>query len=289
MTQPYRALAPAKVNLWLHVSQADATGYHPVRSLVAFADYGDEVTFTPSASGGLTLSIDGPFAEGLSTGADNLVLKAAHAFTRAVNLSCSGAFHLRKNLPAAAGLGGGSSDAGAALRILREVFAPTLSDAELEAIAATTGADGAMCLWAKACIAEGYGERLSPVSLPDLPAVLVNPGIDCPTGAVYKAFDEQRDRKVLGEDFPESADTESMIDYIAGHRNDLQDPAIRLKSQIGDVLTLLQQQPEALLTRMTGSGATYFALCQTIKDAENLSDRLQSHMPDAWIKACLMR
>lgn len=286
MTETFRALAPAKVNLWLHIAAPDATGYHPLRSLVAFADAGDEVTFTPASTTGFTLSIDGPFSQGLSNRPDNLILKAATVFAAECPSVMGGHFGLTKNLPVASGLGGGSSDAGAALRLLRQVFAPDMKDAELEALAASLGADGAMCLWVKACIAEGYGEKLISVGLPAMPAVLINPGIECSTSAVYRAYDETPAQLSLGQDQDIPADAISLMQIIAANRNDLEGPAIALKPEIGVVLDTLNTQPEAMLARMSGSGATCFALCKSFDEAKVLGDRLKNLLPESWVLAC---
>lgn len=275
-------LAPAKVNLYLHVARPDARGYHPLRSLVAFADYGDEVRLTPGEG---RLFIDGPFGMGLSTGEDNLVFKAVRRFEAATGIRADRYdFHLTKNLPLASGVGGGSADAGAVLHLLREACAPEVSDDVLSAMAAETGADGVMCLWAEASIAEGYGERLTPVTVPTLPAVLINPGIECPTPAVFKAYDAAEDFAPIETEWSGG----DLIDYLRSTRNDLEPPAIRLTSVIGEVLVALRAHPETRFTRMSGSGATCFALCDTVGDAEALAVKLRAEWPKAWVRACAL-
>ncbi len=288
MAETLRTLAPAKVNLWLHVAAPDHSGYHPLRSLVAFADIGDEVRFTPDTSGTFSLSINGPFAEGLSSEVDNLILKAAAAFSRAIDIPCGGAFHLKKTLPVASGLGGGSSDAGAALRLLREAFSSEMSDTALESIAASLGADGAMCLWGRSCIAEGYGEKLTPVAIPRLPAVLINPGIACATGEVYSTFDKALPDSELGGEVSLPQDADEIRHLISANRNDLEPAAKALKPEIADLLSKLQAQPETMLARMSGSGATCFVLCRTMSDAEILSDRLKNISTNAWVTPCIL-
>ncbi|BBF82451.1 4-(cytidine 5'-diphospho)-2-C-methyl-D-erythritol kinase [Asticcacaulis excentricus] len=276
-------LAPAKVNLYLHVAAPDHRGYHPLRSLVVFADYGDEVSLTPGEG---RLFIDGPFGQGLSTGEDNLVLKAVRRFEAATGVRVDNHdFYLTKNLPLASGVGGGSADAGAVLHLLREACAPEVTDDALSFMAAETGADGVMCLRAQASIAEGYGERLTPVTLPPLPAVLINPGVECPTPAVFKAYD------AAAEFAP--VDTQwrgyDLIDDLATTRNDLEAPAIRLVPVIGEVLASLRAQPETRFARMSGSGATCFALCETLSEAETLAARLRADWPKAWVRACTLK
>jgi 4-diphosphocytidyl-2-C-methyl-D-erythritol kinase len=283
--------ARAKVNLYLHVAAPDARGYHPLQSLVTFADIGDEVSLikTDAPADGLRpgLSLSGPFAEGLGTGEDNLILKAVRAFEAAAGLRVDHhAIHLAKNLPVASGLGGGSADAGAVLHLLREAYAPDMADEALGAIAAKTGADGVMCLWARPSLAEGYGERLTPVSLPSVPAVLINPGVACSTPAVYGGFDAQSQFSSLDGAAEDIVNVEELTVFLKQTRNDLQAPAIALQPVIGEVLTSLVAQPETLFARMSGSGATCFALCRSDDDAQILSRRMELLWPGAWVAPC---
>ena len=280
-----KRLAPAKVNLWLHVAAPDARGYHPLQSLVAFADIGDEVALIDGGTRCLTLS--GPFADGLDAGDDNLIFKAVRAFEAATGIQVAHHdFHLVKNLPVASGLGGGSADAGAVLHLLREAYAPDMSDDNLSAIAARTGADGVMCLWAKSALAEGYGERLKSVSLPPVPAVLINPGVACSTPAVYRGFDEIGDFSTLAAVAEDIVNIEQLTQSLAATRNDLEAPAFALQPLITEVLADLAAQPQTRLARMSGSGATCFALCETDADAQILSRRMQGLRPAAWVTAC---
>lgn len=301
-------LAPAKVNLYLHVARPDARGYHPLRSLVVFADYGDEVRLKYAGQGRFT--IDGPYAEGLSTGEDNLVMKALRLFEAETGETISSDFKLTKNLPPASGIGGGSADAGALLRLLKD-NRPDMTKTQLQAIAAKTGADGVMCLWSKACVAEGYGEKVSPVIVPELPCVLINPGVECPTPAVFKAYDEdakylplqtrwggegklppftQEGISAWGVDERDVVDFKTiLIDYLRTTRNDLEPPAIRLVPVIGEVLASLRAHAETRFARMSGSGATCFALCDTRADAEKLAAKLRIDWPTAWVRACTLK
>jgi 4-diphosphocytidyl-2-C-methyl-D-erythritol kinase len=282
------AFAPAKVNLYLHVGALDTEGFHPLSSLMTFADIGDQLSVRPADAIGLEIS--GPFAHGLSAGDDNLVLRAAKAIVARVPGPLA-SFHLTltKALPLAAGLGGGSSDAGAALRLLRDTLEVELSDAELEAIAGELGSDGPACLFARTVIAEGRGERLSPApDFPVLDAVLVNPRVASPTGAVYRGFDEMGARG--GADRPglpgafETA--EEMAGFLETCRNDLEAPAVRVTPLIGEVLDTLRDEPETLLGRLSGSGATCFALCAGDIEAEGLAERLERMRPDWWVRRC---
>ena len=282
------AFAPAKVNLYLHVGAVEADGLHPISSLMAFADVGDHLSVRPADAMGL--EINGPFAAGLGAGEDNLVMRAARAIL-AHGASPGAAFHLvlTKALPLAAGLGGGSSDAGAALRLMRDALENGLSDAALEAVAAQLGADGPACLFARSVVAEGRGERLSAApAFPVLDAVLVNPRVASPTGPVYRGFDEMG---AIGgaerPELPEAFETaEEMAGFLASCRNDLEAPAVRLTPRIGEVLETLRDEPEALLARLSGSGATCFALCAGDIEAEGLAERLERMRPDWWVQRC---
>jgi 4-diphosphocytidyl-2-C-methyl-D-erythritol kinase len=288
-----RRLAPAKVNLYLHVAAPDARGYHPLRSLVAFADIGDEIRLLPAPLEGdpkPRLAIDGLFSTGLGAGEDNLIMKAVRRFEDATGVNI--ARHditLTKALPIASGIGGGSADAGAVLHLLREVYAPDMSDDRLSAIAGSIGADGVMCLWAQSSIAEGYGERLTPVRLPSMPAVLVNPLVECSTTAVYRGFDDLgRFYDLDGPAFDQAPNIETLVAALKTTRNDLQAPAVRLQPLINDVLESLSAQPETLFARMSGSGATCFALCANGRDATVLAQRLEALWPEAWVRSCIL-
>ncbi len=299
-------LAPAKINLYLHVAAPDARGCHPLRSLVAFADIGDEVELLPGGRG--RLHIQGPYADGLSAGEDNLIMKAVRAFETETGRRGNWDYRLTKNLPLASGVGGGSADAGAVLRLLRG-WRSDMTDDTLSAIAAKTGADGVMCLWSRACVAEGYGEKLSPVVLPPLPCVLMNPGVDCPTPQVFRAFDEVGIYRPVysrwhGEGIlphgslsglksllsPDHGGliVEDVVNYLTTTRNDLEAAAIVLRPVIADVLKALRAQPETRLARMSGSGATCFALCASDKDAIALSARMRALWASAWVRSCCL-
>lgn len=282
------AFAPAKVNLFLHVGGPDADGYHPVCSLMVFADVGDRVTVQPSDA--LAFEVTGPCSAGVPVDETNLVVRAANLLiARAGRPTAPFRLILEKNLPTAAGLGGGSSDAGATFQLLREALGLPMADETLEALASELGADGAVCLWAKPAIGKGRGEVLStPPALPPLHAVLVNPGAPSPTGAVYKAYDAAV--SPWGADRPPMPDAFESPEDVAGFlsltRNDLEAPAVALTPVIGEVLALLRDEPEVLLARMSGSGATCFALCAGDIEAEGLADRILSMRPGWWVRAC---
>ncbi len=241
---PRAQTAYAKINLALHVRRRRPDGYHEIETIFAFAADGDRLTLDERAPPGLTIT--GPFGYGLTAGPDNLVLRAAAALGENVALT------LDKRLPVAAGIGGGSADAAAAMRLLRPDTAP--DDPTLQAIAARLGADVPACLSATTGWADGLGYPVRPIAasgLAGMPLLMVNPGVACPTGPVFAGWD--------GIDRGPLAGGDPLAAAIAG-RNDLEAPALRLVPEIGAVLALLRAVPGARLVRMSGSGATCFAL-----------------------------
>lgn len=281
------APAPAKVNLFLHVGPVGADGYHPVASLVAFADVGDRLSMRPADR--FSLEVAGPFAADVGDG-PNLVETAVRALARAAGLDEPGlAVRLEKHLPVASGLGGGSSDAAAALKLARRALGLALDDAALHAVAAGLGADAAMCLKARAALATGRGERLAAApDLPDLHAVLANPGVPSLTGAVYRAYDAD---PRPGADMPVPP---ARFDGVAGvaawlktrTRNDLEAPAIALTPVIAEALAAMASAPGARLARVTGSGATVFGLFDDAAAAGQAAQALARAHPGWWVRAC---
>jgi 4-diphosphocytidyl-2-C-methyl-D-erythritol kinase len=282
---PLSALAPAKINLFLHVGPVDADGYHPLSSLIAFADVGDRVPVEPADR--LSLTVTGPFGAGLAAEPDNLILRALRALGQATG---TGEPPLRvtldKRLPIAAGLGGGSSDAGAALKLARQALALDMDDVELEAVAGVIGADGPMCLRMRTAWAEGRGDVLTDEPrLPPLPAVLFNPGVPSPTGGVYRAYDAG---PVAAADRPEPPADWSIggvIDWLLNQRNDLEAPAVAMTPAISDALRAVAATPDVALTRMSGSGATVFGLYPTVDAAEAAAALLADANPTAWVRS----
>ena len=282
------AFAPAKVNLFLHVGAPEEGGFHPICSLMAFADVGDLVsTFEAEA---LALRVAGPFSRGLSADDDNLVLRAARALIAEARRPVAPmGLSLDKRLPVASGLGGGSSDAGAAFRVLRETLGLKVDDARLEALAASLGSDGAACLWGAPVIAQSRGERLSPApGLPPLDAVLVNPRVPVSTAEVYRRFDEDgRFGGVVPPAAPDAfEDATELAAWLTVQRNDLEAAAVATAPAVGAVLETLAGEPEALLARVSGSGGTCFALCASDIEAESLAERIEALAPDWWVQRC---
>ena len=278
--------APAKINLTLHVLGRRPDGYHEIESLVAFADIGDRLSFV--SGGALALSVAGPTAANAGETENNLVLKAARALADRVEGLKLGRFTLEKQLPVAAGLGGGSSDAAAALRWLARENNLSVDDERIRAAAKATGADVPVCLAPKARMMRGIGEILSdPVDLPELPAVLVNPGVAVPTKDVFVALGAPALTSPPQPDdfFSINADAAALVSILAARRNDLETSAIKIQTVIADVLAALQGAPGCLLARMSGSGATCFALFGSAGEAQDVARKLQADHPAWWVRA----
>jgi len=277
--------APAKVNLTLRVIGRRDDGYHEIESLVAFADFGDSLSFSPH--GALALKVHGPSAVQAGGGDDNLVLKAARALAALRPEITLGAFELDKRLPVAAGLGGGSADAAAALRLIARANGLPTGDSGLYAAARASGADVPVCLDPRPRIMRGTGEILSaPLDLPPLPAVLVNPGVAVPTKAVFAHWRPAAnpaallDRATAGP-----RDQDRLLQLVAAQGNDLESPAIALAPKIAEVLAALRAHPNCRLARMSGSGATCFALFASAADAVAAEKTLSGKYPAWWVKA----
>ncbi|TXC70945.1 4-(cytidine 5'-diphospho)-2-C-methyl-D-erythritol kinase [Sphingomonas ginsenosidivorax] len=242
--------APAKINLALHVRQRRPDGYHDIETLFAFAADGDVVTVEGAARD--RFAIVGPFAAGLDAEADNLVTRAARAFVEAFGIVAAHAITLDKRLPIASGIGGGSADAAATLRALARLHAVPLDDARLYRIAAALGADVPACLDGRTTLGTGKGDALVAIDgLAGTPLLLVNPGVAVSTAAVFRTWDGV-DRGGIGEG--------DLLARARAGRNDLEPPALALAPVIGAVRAVLDAAPGVLLSRMSGSGATCFAL-----------------------------
>jgi 4-diphosphocytidyl-2-C-methyl-D-erythritol kinase len=283
--------APAKVNLTLHVLARRADGWHELDSLVAFAMCGDRLSFEPG--GALSLTIDGPTAVLTGPAQDNLVLRAAEALAERAPGLRLGRFHLRKYLPVAAGLGGGSSDAAAALRALAQANGLAAEDDRLYEAAACVGADVPVCLAARARRMSGRGEKLGPpLDFAPLPAVLVNPGVAVSTPAVFAALGLAAGASADAAPTSQAAsfgDAAQTIAALRRERNDLQAPATRLAPVIEDVLNALASEPGARLARMSGSGASCFALFDDRAAAGHASRALAFAHPGWWVRSTLLR
>jgi 4-diphosphocytidyl-2-C-methyl-D-erythritol kinase len=276
--------APAKVNLTLRVLARRADGYHEIESLVAFADVGDRLRFAPG--GDLLLTVRGPSAAAAGEGNDNLVHKAARALAARRPGIALGAFDLDKCLPVAAGLGGGSSDAAAALRLIAQANGIARDDPDLYIAARATGADVPVCLDPRPRVMRGIGERLSePLQLPPLPAVLVNPGVALPTRAVFAGWRPTTAAAVPHEvaALAKLTSAGELVQLLATQANDLEAPAIALQPVIGELLAALRGLAGCGLARMSGSGATCFAVFTTAAAAGKAADILRDKHPVWWV------
>ncbi len=273
-TSGARAFAPAKVNLALHVTGHRADGYHLLDSLVVFADLGDRISVLPSTE--LSLSVSGPRAAGVPTDDSNLVLRAA----RGMGIT-GAAIHLEKHLPAAAGIGGGSSDAAATLRALAEASGMALPpDRGL-----SLGADVPVCLLARPCRMQGIGEDVTQVpALPSMHLVLVNPGVSVPTGPVFQGL-QRKNNPPMPADFPRWRDAAGFAVWLSRQRNDLEPPARALAPVITQVLADLQGADGCLLARMSGSGATCFGIYADPAQAEHAARSIGATHPEWWCRA----
>jgi 4-diphosphocytidyl-2-C-methyl-D-erythritol kinase len=280
--------APAKVNLTLRVLGRRADGYHDIESLVVFAQEGDRLEFSPD--GELALTVRGPTASSAGAEADNLVLKAARALAANVTPLRLGRFALDKHLPVAAGLGGGSADAAAALRLLARHNGLPIDDPRLFAAARQTGADVPVCLDPRPRLMRGIGDVLTSLALPPLPAVLVNPGVAVPTRDVFAALGlaPGRARAAAQGSATIPSKPDDLLTFLAAHGNDLEPAAIALRPVIADVLARVRALPGCRLARMSGSGATCFALFGDPDEAAAAARALSAAHPAWWVRATML-
>jgi len=278
-----RRPAPAKLNLYLHVLGRREDGYHLIDSLVAFADVADVVSVQPAPA--LSLKIIGPFARALRDGAsENLVWRAATALARRAGIRPGAAITLEKNLPVASGIGGGSSDAAAALRALGELWQLDLGERRFQGLARSLGADVPVCLFGEPAWVGGIGEAVGPApQLPPCAVVLVNPGLSLATPAVFKARAGAFSEPARFEVAP--ADVVAFAHLLETRRNDLTAPALVLAPEISEVLQVLDAESGALVARMSGSGATCFALFAEEDAAHAAAWRLGAAHPGWWVAA----
>jgi 4-diphosphocytidyl-2-C-methyl-D-erythritol kinase len=275
-----RRSAPAKLNLYLHVLGRRADGYHVLDGLVAFCELGEAVTAAPAQD--LSLTLRGPFAATLAGAPkENLVWRAAEALAQRVGRPAAAALTLEKALPVASGLGGGSSDAAAALKALDALWQLGLDDDALAEIGAALGADVPVCLRARVAWLGGAGERVEPApALPAVFALLVNPGIPLPTRAVFAARQGRFSEPARFAAMP--GDSAELAALLAERRNDLSDAAAGLVPAVGEMLDRLRALDGALLARMSGSGASCFGLFARRETAELGAALLRAERPGWW-------
>jgi 4-diphosphocytidyl-2-C-methyl-D-erythritol kinase len=281
----------AKVNLTLRVVGRRVDGLHDIESVVAFADCADRLSLTPGTQ--LNLTTTGPLAEACGEAADNLVFKAARLLGEMVPDLKLGEFTLDKVLPVAAGIGGGSADAAAALRLLAQANGLALDDSRLIEVAKRTGADVPVCLNSQACVMTGVGETLLPLSLPKMPCVMVNPCVPVATKDVFAALGLRNGQLLVGASdvmravaWPEAGGSiEEWVEVLSSGANDLEAPATRLQPVIGRVLSALSATNGAWLARMSGSGATCFAIYENTAEAQRASQKIRLDHPGWWVHA----
>lgn len=283
-------IAPAKINLALHVLARRLDGYHQIDSLAVFAEHSDLVSAFAPANGGSGLTLDGEFAEELELLGrthDNLALRAAEELRTVGGRRARKPVQLvlTKRIPIAAGLGGGSADAAATLRLLNRRWRLKLGDERLAEIGLPLGADIPMCVMSKPVIAKGIGERLTPVAgIPRLPILLVNPSIPLSSAAVYRNLDKG-ERSPLP---PLPASFNSVIAFVIWlrqTRNDLAKPARTLTGLAAQVVKVLSADPECLFARMSGSGPTAFGIFPKLSTAERAAARIRQKRPNWWVVA----
>ena len=285
--EPVAEDAPAKLNLFLHVVGRREDGYHLLDTMIAFASIADRVEVAPDDR--LSLSIDGPFAgalpgDGDPAHADNLVLRAARGLADLAGRPAAARIRLTKRLPIAAGIGGGSADAAATLRALIRLWDLEPDAPQLDALALRLGADVPMCLSGGTSFAGGIGEELAPAPpLTGTPVVLVNPGEPLATPDVFRAW--RAGFSPPGRFVAAPSDRPGILERLRERRNDLAEPAIRLCPQIGAVLQELDDLAGCRLARMSGSGATCFALFDTQDAAGAATRSLATARPGWWVAA----
>jgi 4-diphosphocytidyl-2-C-methyl-D-erythritol kinase len=282
--------APAKINLTLHVLGRRADGWHTLESLVALSRAGDTLSLTEGEP--LSLSVEGSGAAASGRVEDNLVLRAARHFAKRFPAAKLGSFHLVKRLPVAAGLGGGSSDAAAALRLLARANAVALDDTGVSEAARATGADVPVCLIGRARMMRGTGDELGPLlALPPLISLLVNPGEPVATKEVFSLMKIAPGAATGFGGHPKlypNMPPEALIAALRKGRNDMEAAACLLAPVIGDVLSVLAAAPGCSLARMTGSGATCFGLFKDCRTAARAKKAILRAHPSWWAKTCVL-
>jgi 4-diphosphocytidyl-2-C-methyl-D-erythritol kinase len=299
-------LAPAKVNLTLRILGRRADGYHELESLVVFAPFGDRLTFSPGDA--LELDVSGPMADGAGPLADNLVLRAARALAERIDGLRLGRFALHKELPSGAGLGGGSADAAAALRLIAKANGVSLDDVRVHDAARATGADIPVCLDPRPRVMRGIGEILiGPVALPPLGIVIIHPGFALPTGPVFKALglapgerlakpgetagSAERGRSVRPDEdagATPALPAHELLAWLASERNDLEPPAIAIAPAVADILAVIAALPGCRLARMSGSGSACFGLFDDGEAAAVAAQHVAAAQLSWWVRAGLL-
>ncbi len=277
-------IAHAKINLALHVTGQRDDGYHLLDSLVVFSDFGDKISISEASnpSSLVSLAIDGPFSDGLESGANNLVSRAAlslgYEITKQSSKPIPVDISLTKNLPVASGIGGGSADAAATLLVLNEFWN---SETDLMPIAKTLGADVAMCLHSQPLRAQGIGDEITLLEAKEpLHMILVNPNIEVSTPAIFRHLTDEQNSSM----FDDVIMAMPAVPKIENLRNDLQKPAFEIEPAIEQILSVIEQTSPNL-ARMSGSGATCFGLYDTLQEAQKAAKDIEKQNPNWWCVA----
>ncbi len=285
---PLSVFAPAKINLYLHVTGRQEDGYHTLDSLVAFADIGDQIRLSPASE--FSFAVQGPFASSFtakerdsSPNSANLAVRAAWALAQALQKQPKFKITLTKNLPVASGLGGGSADAAAVIWALLEKWnVPRQSVPKIDHLLRDLGADVPLCFFCRPAQVAGVGDIIQPVTLPEMPVLLVNPVRFCSTAQVFGRFDAPYAQ--APEKITETEDAEALLSLLSARRNMLEEAAIQIVPDIAVVLDLLKAQAGCRLARMSGSGATCFGLFSDAGAALEAAEALLVRYPRWWVR-----
>lgn len=285
------ARAPAKVNIALHVLGQLGSGHHRLDTVAAFSPEVSDVLKVIKAPR-FSLEITGRFARNVTRGPNNLILRAAQSFIGMARrdgiMTIGASMSVIKGLPVGGGIGGGSSDAAATIKLLANLWGYKPDQKELQEVLKKLGADVPMCFYAKALHAEGLGDLITPLNnLPVFTVILVNPGIEVSTERVFEELKNKRNTP-LGM-FPENDNHDDWIDWARDQRNDLEEPACTIAPPIADVISMVQSMPGCLLGRMTGSGSTVFGLFKDVEKARKAVADIESRRGTWWTAVGTLR
>lgn len=278
-------LAPAKINLFLHITGKRNDGYHLLQSLFAFADYGDEIRIEESNN--FSLAINGPFSDSILS-EENLITKSVTALENHTGRRANCKIRLTKNIPVGAGLGGGSADAAATIKALIDFWDIKVPDKKIDNIALSLGADIPACLYNRPCFVEGIGEKIIPInSFPALPAILVYPNKGCSTTEIFDRYNLSPSKIITP---PENLnDKQQLMEFLKKQKNDLTATAIDHIPEINNILDEIKNQKGCLISRMSGSGSTCFGLFETKEDSENAVQNIKKNNPGWWVQAVTIK
>ena len=273
--------APAKINLYLHITGMRDDGFHLLDSLIAFTKFGDEITLEPSND--LTITSHGPYATGMPIGEENLMIRIARKLQKTTSIDKGAAIHVEKNIPVSAGIGGGSADAIAVMRGLIKLWDLKINDEQIYKLALELGTDLPVCYFGKSAFVDGIGENIHPASqLPDCGILLINPNVTLSTPIVFenRKGGYSPEDNFINKNFNSPQKLAKLLDERC---NDLTPAARQLVPIIGEILSALKRTPECLAYKMSGSGATCWGLFETFADAERAALALNQQRPDWWI------